>query len=308
MPYYVVNVGRGRSSTHVMKSNGTWVPGPASQVIIGAVKTTLCGLTATRYVDVFSPSEASCRECKKRWQLAVEVDAAKIRNQPVRTPGKTASPAMGCLFLMVILLVVAGVITGIILLVVKGDRDAGYPAKGMAARIPGCTITVGTNSNVPDNGTSAAKCTLPDDTVVEILTWSNNPPDTTDQRQWAYTDNQGPLIAAGPLPDCCIMGTSPAPWVVDISGDEIFAKEHASDWSTVQDALGGQIVTNPPASWNPYPSVPSPPVAEARTDREDQRLLALGGDGVIVTSRPEGRATQAGSRRMRAPVDMLPSY
>jgi hypothetical protein len=28
------------------------------------------GLAATRYVNVFTPSEASCRECKKRWQLA----------------------------------------------------------------------------------------------------------------------------------------------------------------------------------------------------------------------------------------------
>lgn len=40
--------------------------------MIGTVttKSTLCGLAATRYVDVFDPSEASCRECRKRWQLA----------------------------------------------------------------------------------------------------------------------------------------------------------------------------------------------------------------------------------------------
>jgi len=56
VPYYVVNTGRGRS-THIMKSGGTWVPGPASQIIIGAVKVTLCGLTATRYVNVFTRHE-----------------------------------------------------------------------------------------------------------------------------------------------------------------------------------------------------------------------------------------------------------
>lgn len=84
MPYYVVNAGRGRASTHIMKSGGTWVPGLASQVITGAVKATLCGLTATRYVNVFTPSEASCRECRKRWQLDVAAEAAKTPEQRQR--------------------------------------------------------------------------------------------------------------------------------------------------------------------------------------------------------------------------------
>jgi Short C-terminal domain len=77
MPYYVVNAGRGRS-THIMKSNSPRTPNPLSPGGIAAQllwfggnpKFTLCGLQATRYVDVFSPSEASCRECSKRWQAA----------------------------------------------------------------------------------------------------------------------------------------------------------------------------------------------------------------------------------------------
>jgi hypothetical protein len=40
-----------------------------------SAKLTLCGLPATRYVDVFTPAEASCRECRKRWQLAPDPPA-----------------------------------------------------------------------------------------------------------------------------------------------------------------------------------------------------------------------------------------
>jgi hypothetical protein len=43
----------------------------------GTTKQTLCGLTATRYVNVFTPFEASCRECKKRWQIAGRADEGK---------------------------------------------------------------------------------------------------------------------------------------------------------------------------------------------------------------------------------------
>ena len=251
IPYYVVNVGRGRS-THIMKSGGTWVPGLASQIITGAVKVTLCGLTATRYVNVFTPSEASCRECKKRWQLAVAPESAKM--QAAQAPGKSTSIVVGCLLLLVvILLVVGGIITGIVLLVAKGHRDAGYPAKGMLARIPGCTVTAASDHDLPSNETSAAKCTLDDNALVEIWTWSNNPPDTTDQQEWAYSESH-PFVQLGPTPDCCIVGTSPAPWVAEISGDETYvASVRASDWSTVQVALDGQVVTNPPASWSQYP-------------------------------------------------------
>jgi hypothetical protein len=63
VPYYVVNTGRGRS-THIMKSSSPSTPDPmspgniAAQLIWfgGNPKHTLCGLQATRYVNVFTPS------------------------------------------------------------------------------------------------------------------------------------------------------------------------------------------------------------------------------------------------------------
>jgi hypothetical protein len=123
------------------------------------------------------------------------------------------------------------------------------PAQEMLKRIPGCTVTAATGDNLAQNQVSAAKCTLPDDAYVEIWTWSDNPPDTTDQQAWAYSESH-PLVQLADTPDCCIMGTSPVPWVASISGDETYvASVRASDWSTVQQALGGQVVTNPPASW-----------------------------------------------------------
>src|ERR1700730_12068124 len=83
MPYYVVNAGRGRS-THIMKSNSPSIPGVGTFVVSnvvgfggGTTKETLCGLTATRYVNVFTPAEATCRECRKRWQFAVRADEGK---------------------------------------------------------------------------------------------------------------------------------------------------------------------------------------------------------------------------------------
>jgi hypothetical protein len=87
MPYYVVNAGRGRS-THIMKSKNPSIPGVGTFVVSntvgfggGTTKSTLCGLTATRYVNVFTPSEASCRECHKRWQLDLAAEAAKTPEQ-----------------------------------------------------------------------------------------------------------------------------------------------------------------------------------------------------------------------------------
>jgi hypothetical protein len=77
--YYVVNTGRGRG-THIMLSNSPHMPGVITQLIVGVPgKTTLCGLPATRYVNVFSPAEASCRECRKRWQLAPDPPATTMR-------------------------------------------------------------------------------------------------------------------------------------------------------------------------------------------------------------------------------------
>jgi hypothetical protein len=91
MPYYVVNAGRGRS-THIMKSKSPSIPGVGTFLFSnivgfggGTVKYTLCGLSATRYVNVFTPSEASCRECRKRWQLE-STQAVNSQVLPVPAP------------------------------------------------------------------------------------------------------------------------------------------------------------------------------------------------------------------------------
>jgi hypothetical protein len=97
MPYYVVNAGRGRS-THIMESSSPSTPNPAS---VGGVvadllwfggnpKSTLCGLQATRYVDVFTPAEASCRECKKRWQLKAAAERQKAAQRLEREERQAA--------------------------------------------------------------------------------------------------------------------------------------------------------------------------------------------------------------------------
>jgi hypothetical protein len=67
MPYYVVNAGRGRS-THISQEP---VRGLTVTLLAGS-SSTLCGLPATRQVDVFTPAEVSCRECRRRWELAVQ--------------------------------------------------------------------------------------------------------------------------------------------------------------------------------------------------------------------------------------------
>ena len=83
MPFYVVNAGSGRSSTHIVQSNSPELAkeqrGVVDDVAIGfsgVPKYTLCGLQATRLVNVFAPDGASCRECKKRWKLAKAAEAA----------------------------------------------------------------------------------------------------------------------------------------------------------------------------------------------------------------------------------------
>lgn len=89
MSYFVVNTFASRA-THIMKSSGPWVPGLANQIITGAIKSTLCGLTAARYVNVFGPGEASCRECRRRWELDVAQETVKSPEQRQREESNLA--------------------------------------------------------------------------------------------------------------------------------------------------------------------------------------------------------------------------
>ncbi|HEX2744928.1 MAG TPA: hypothetical protein VHN16_11065 [Streptosporangiaceae bacterium] len=83
--FYVVNAAwAGRQATHIVNGSmrtpydpNPWHPGNLFvQLRSFGGPTTLCGLRAGRRVHVFGPEEASCRECRKRWQLRVARDAA----------------------------------------------------------------------------------------------------------------------------------------------------------------------------------------------------------------------------------------
>lgn len=70
---------------------------------------TLCGIKVARLMDIFSPVEATCRECKRRWQLAqrppVDIDSRlnELKSQ-ISTPvtrqsdyatGRSDTPPVG---------------------------------------------------------------------------------------------------------------------------------------------------------------------------------------------------------------------
>jgi hypothetical protein len=101
MGYYVVNARTARGSitagTHIMRSNNPKTPGLASDLAAdflyfgSTIKHTLYGRQAGRYVNVFAPAEASCRECRKRWQLAVQQEAAEASRRAALTPEQRSS-------------------------------------------------------------------------------------------------------------------------------------------------------------------------------------------------------------------------
>jgi hypothetical protein len=82
----------------------------ASSIIFGVsadAKRTLCGLQATRYVNVFTPAEASCRECSRRWELARAAEAAKTPEQrKAENAQQSRQAAMGCLLMLAIVIAV----------------------------------------------------------------------------------------------------------------------------------------------------------------------------------------------------------
>lgn len=62
----------GRSQTiHIMKSLTPGTPNFVNTVVTGYSKTTLCNKPATGAVaGIFAVSEATCRECRRRWEMA----------------------------------------------------------------------------------------------------------------------------------------------------------------------------------------------------------------------------------------------
>ncbi|MGD0928938.1 MAG: hypothetical protein ABR926_27530 [Streptosporangiaceae bacterium] len=79
-----------------MRSTSPATPNPMSPGGIAAQmlwfggnpKPTLCGLAATRHVNVFAPGQASCRECRARWQRRRSAVPAVPQPRP-------AAPASG---------------------------------------------------------------------------------------------------------------------------------------------------------------------------------------------------------------------
>jgi hypothetical protein len=130
VPFFVVNTGRGRA-THVMLSKTSSTPNPlslggiAAQLIWfgGNAKSTLCGLAATRYVSVFTPDEASCRECRRHYALAVADEKLKAARTPeqVRTDADRVaaerSSQIGCSIAAILIL---GILFAVILVATHG--------------------------------------------------------------------------------------------------------------------------------------------------------------------------------------------
>jgi hypothetical protein len=94
--YYVVNEGTPNRipadwsiATHIMRQpNGEWARALRSpSVRLGPYPGTLCGLRAVHTVSKVRPAEVSCQECKSRWQLALETDAAEAARRAALNRG-----------------------------------------------------------------------------------------------------------------------------------------------------------------------------------------------------------------------------
>jgi hypothetical protein len=55
------------TTIHIMAGR---MSGLLSLIVGNQMSYALCGRRASRQIDVFEPSEATCRECKRRWELA----------------------------------------------------------------------------------------------------------------------------------------------------------------------------------------------------------------------------------------------
>jgi hypothetical protein len=170
--------------------------------------------------------------------------SVRTRRSPARG---TSTTTQGGLRLLLILAV--GV--GIALWVVGCDRSPSEAAKFMSS-IPGCSgISTQGGDSLDDNTVSEGNCTLSDGSDLDVYIWGDG--DTSDLEQYVYIN-----ASSG---QCCIVGTTPVPWAISLN--TIMAVD--DDWTSVETALHGQTVTNPPASWSagvgpvPIPPGPKPP-------------------------------------------------
>ena len=122
----------------------------------------------------------------------------------------------------------------------------------MLSQIAGCT---GINSfggpTIDDSTVGRGSCHLNDGTRLNIDLWPRG--DTSDLERYVYLSSGN---------GCCYVGTSPQPWAVTLDTrstpavtrhDNITSlpdSEIARDWSAVEHAFPGKMVTNPPSSWS----------------------------------------------------------
>jgi hypothetical protein len=249
VPYYVVNARNSRGgvtsrATHIMKSGSASTPGMVSAAVVGYGKQTLCGQWAGRYVDVFQPSEASCRECRKRWQVATTKEAAMTPEQrQARDKAEAGKRAAGCLVILLIIL-------GIILFAILRPHSASA-AQPILSKIPGCgNISTTGGYSLHDNTVAEGSCYLSDGTSLKIYVWSAG--DISDQHNFVYWDSSNCTSSTAPslnAPDGCFVGSSPMPWFIKISTSNFAMSGAESDWTPVENALSGVQVTTAPASW-----------------------------------------------------------
>jgi len=162
-------------------------------------------------------------------------------------------------------------------------------AQKIMNRIPGCSsISTSGGSSLNDNTFSEGSCTL-SDTNLSIYVWAEG--DASDLEQYmSFAANPG---------YCCIVGSKPMPWAISLDTSAYAPSYAASLWATVERALNGQAVTNPPSSWldgsgsfpisnnsaSPSPS-PTPTPKKTRRHRAVAPSLPSSGPSPRTTSEP----------------------
>lgn len=173
----------------------------------------------------------------------------------------------------------AGMILMLALSSCSSSSSSFLPTTSLLGEIPGCTqIQTQPGSTADDNTTAEGSCTLSDGTGLNLYMWSSG--DMSDQQDFAYqtaygtsngctvqTDSStGLTLASGQI---CIMGsTSAYPWFITLNIQLTAPSNVAGLGHQIENALNGQLVTYPPASWCtsgycPPPSSPPPTPASS---------------------------------------------
>jgi hypothetical protein len=146
-------------------------------------------------------------------------------------------------------------------------------AASLMREIPGCSgLSTWGGSSLDENTIDEGKCTLDDGTMLDTYVWAAD--DTSDLEQYVYWNGNSDS-------GCCIVGTTPTPWTVSLDTMAFASSYVTSLMSSVESALNGTLVTNPPPSWQygagnmptgqPAPS-PSPSPSPSPTSAKRQNV------------------------------------